>query len=216
MHSSTYSFLKEPMLAKKHDLFSCEIIQSQRELSGSLGDKTLLHSFLVMTKSYAECRRLTIELNELFESLWERNFDGFFGAIGLLDNIIFKFHYCDPSLITLSYDTYTYIFPCIQYGKEINMPEAKIDRDELKSHPAENTVHTSMKSIGGAIKPFGFDYKASISVHLYQKPDSHDFAFIPVLTNLAGIEEGYADVALKELRLTLMKSYGREDKRRKK
>lgn len=92
---------------------------------------------------------------------------------------------------------------------------AQIKRDDITDHPARSFAIVGLTNAGKALKPFQFEYQASICLHFYKIPGRDDFAFIFQQAGLPGIQEGQADAGLKELRKQLMAYYGREEKERK-
>jgi hypothetical protein len=90
---------------------------------------------------------------------------------------------------------------------------ADIKRSDLQTDMAGH-ANANIKIAGTNLKPWDMDYVASATVHLYKRSGSANFAFINQLVGFTQVEEGQADVALKELRRALMAAYGREDKRR--
>lgn len=92
--------------------------------------------------------------------------------------------------------------------------KADILRQDGKDLFCKDQSNMNLKIAGFNLKPLGFEYQGSASVHYYRKFGSDDFTFIVQLIGFKDIEEGQADLGWKEMKKSLMKLFGREDKRR--
>lgn len=106
--------------------------------------------------------------------------------------------------------------------KPVPQNTAKIEREEISDHPAEEFATRSLINAGQNLAPYGFEYQGSVATHFYREKKGiletgkETYAFINQTHDLAKVQEGQADAGLKELRRTMMQAYGREAPRERK
>ena len=91
---------------------------------------------------------------------------------------------------------------------------AKVTREEKKQDdPSVEAANHHLRESGRACRPIRSDYIGSACVHFYREPNlgnEHTFHF-GIIADLDLVQEGNADVGLKELRKRMMQRYGRTE-----
>ena len=91
--------------------------------------------------------------------------------------------------------------------------KAKVTReDRPQSDPSVEESNHYLRKSGQSVRLAGSEYLGSVCVHYYRKPNTehtHTFQF-GVMASLKRVDEGNADVGLKELRKRMMQYYGRD------
>lgn len=93
--------------------------------------------------------------------------------------------------------------------------KADVKRDNLSNHHLRKSTEQLLTTAGKALRPIGFDYLGSATVHYYVAESgmtTNAFAFISQTAGMNEIPEQAADAGHKELKTTLMGIYGRKPK----